>query len=82
MLYKNVPLPFTVPCVQSSENWRAAVDLTSRLLAQCGQGPDRVNNPAPHTPSSLQVSNPVPTMCIHTHCIYIYIYIYIFKKVI
>ena len=40
---------------QKAECWRSAVDLTCRLLVQCGQGPNRGNQPAILTPFCLQV---------------------------
>ena len=43
---------------QKAECLRSAVDLTGRLLTQCGQGLGKVNTPTKHTPYTLQVSNP------------------------
>lgn len=41
--------------MQSSKNWRAAVDLTGRLLTAHGQGYGKVGQPTSHTTESLQV---------------------------
>ena len=41
---------------QEKECWRAAVDLTGRLLTQCGQGLGKVGTPSQHTTFSLKVS--------------------------
>jgi tetratricopeptide (TPR) repeat protein len=38
-----------------AECLRSAIDLTSRLLTQCGQGPGSQSAPAKHTPYSLQL---------------------------
>lgn len=41
--------------LQSSKNWRAAVDLTGRLLTAHGQGYGKAGQPTSHTTDSLQV---------------------------
>lgn len=41
--------------MQISKNWRAAVDLTGRLLTVHGQGYGKVGQPTSHTTESLQV---------------------------
>ncbi|TNN65489.1 Trafficking protein particle complex subunit 12 [Liparis tanakae] len=39
----------------SSKNWRAAVDLTGRLLTAHGQGYGKAGQPTTHTTDSLQL---------------------------
>lgn len=41
--------------LQSSKNWRAAVDLTARMLTAHGQGYGKAGQPTSHTTDSLQV---------------------------
>lgn len=41
--------------LQSSKNWRAAVDLTGRLLTAHGQGYGKAGQSTSHTTDSLQV---------------------------
>lgn len=41
--------------MQSSKNWRAAVDLTGRLLTVHGQGYGKAGQPTSHTTEALQV---------------------------
>lgn len=43
------------PPLQSSKNWRAAVDLTGRLLTAHGQGYGKAGQSTSHTSESLQV---------------------------
>lgn len=42
--------------LQNSKNWRAAVDLTARLLTAHGQGYGKAGQPSSHSSDSLQVS--------------------------
>lgn len=41
--------------LQSSKNWRAAVDLTARMLTAHGQGYGKAGQPTSHATDSLQV---------------------------
>lgn len=43
------------PHLQNSKNWRAAVDLTGRLLTAHGQGYGKAGQPSSHSSDSLQV---------------------------
>lgn len=42
---------------QGTKNWRAAVDLTGRLLTAHGQGYGKSGQPSTHTTDTLQVSS-------------------------
>lgn len=47
---------------QSTKNWRAAVDLTGRLLTAHGQGYGKSGQPSNHNTDSLQVSKTPPVL--------------------
>lgn len=47
--------PCPPPYLQNSKNWRAAVDLTGRLLTAHGQGYGKAGQPSSHSSDSLQV---------------------------
>lgn len=62
MVYVSVCCVFSP--LQSSKNWRAAVDLTGRLLTAHGQGYGKAGQPSSHTTDSLQVSCQCLSVCV------------------
>lgn len=57
--------------MQSSKNWRAAVDLTGRLLTVHGQGYGKAGQPTCHTTESLQVC----VILIVLHAVYCFVFV-------
>lgn len=57
IMFQSCPLLtcLIMPPFQNAECWRAAVDLTGRILTKCGQGLGKVGVASQHTPFSLKV---------------------------